>query len=100
MKALQGIKIADFTWSLAGPLAVDFLASHGATVIHVESATRPEFFRTSGPYKDRVPGIDRSGYFAFFGANKYSLALNLNHPRAHIMTRKLVGLIGCIRKIK
>lgn len=90
MKALQGIKIVDFTWSMAGPLAISFLAGHGATVVHVESSTRPEFFRTSGPYKDRIPGLDRSGYFAFFGANKYSLALNLNHPRAHIVTRRLV----------
>ena len=90
MKALEGVKVVDFTWSIAGPLAVKFLADHGATVIHVESATHPEFFRVSGPYKDNIPGIDRSGYFAFFAANKYGLALNLNHPKAHRVTRRLV----------
>lgn len=90
MHALEGVKIADFTWSLAGPLAINILAGHGAHVIHVESSTHPEFFRTSGPYKDRIPGLDRSGYFAFFGANKYSLALNMNHPRAPEVTRRLV----------
>lgn len=90
MKALEGIKVVDFTWSIAGPLAVKFLADHGATVIHVESVTHPEFFRVSGPYKDKIPGIDRSGYFAFFAANKCGLALNLNHPKAHRVTRRLV----------
>ncbi len=90
MKALDGLKIVDFTWSMAGPLAVKFLADYGATVIHVESATHPEFFRVSGPYKDKVPGIDRSGYFAFFAANKYSLALNMNHPKACKVTRRLI----------
>ncbi len=90
MKPLEGIKVVDFTWSMAGPLAVKFLVDYGATVIHIESATHPEFLRVSGPYKDNIPGIDRSGYFAFFAAGKYSLALNLNHPEAHRVTRSLV----------
>ena len=90
MKALAGVKVVDFTWSLAGPLAIKFLADYGATVIHVESATHPEFFRLSGPYKDNIPGLDRSGYFAFFAANKYSLALNLNHPQARRVTERLI----------
>ena len=90
-KALEGVRVIDFTWSLAGPLLAKLLADYGATVIHVESATHPEFFRVSGPYKDRVPGINRSGYFVFFAANKYSLALNLNHPEAHRVTRRLIA---------
>lgn len=90
MKALEGVKIVDFTWSMAGPLAIKILADYGATVIHVESATHPEFFRVSGPYKDHIPGLDRSGYFAFFSANKYSLALNLNHPKACQVSQRLI----------
>ncbi|MFH1382234.1 MAG: CoA transferase [Chloroflexota bacterium] len=90
MKALEGIKIVDFTWSVAGPLMMKFLADYGATVIHVESATHPDFLRVSGPYKDNVPGIDRSGYYAFFAANKYGLALNLSHPKADRVVRRLV----------
>lgn len=89
MKPLEGVKIVDFTWSMAGPFAVKFLADYGATVVHVESATHPEFFRVSGPYKDRIPGINRSGYFAFFNGNKYGLTLNLNHPKAARVTRQL-----------
>lgn len=90
MKAVEGIKVVDFTWSIAGPLATKFLADYGATVIHVESATHPDFLRSSGPFKDGIPGINRSGYSAFFAANKYGLALNLNHPQAPRVTRSLV----------
>lgn len=96
MKALEGVKIADFTWSMAGPLAIKILADYGATVIHVESATHPEFFRVSGPYKDHTPGLDRSGYFAFFSANKYSLALNLNHPKACQVTQRLIEWVDVL----
>ncbi len=90
MEALEGIKVADFTWSVAGPLAMKLLADYGATVIHVESATRPDLLRTLGPYKDNIPNINTSGYSSFFAANKYGLALNLSHPQAHRVTRRLV----------
>ncbi len=90
MKALEGVKVVDFTWSIAGPLVTKFLADYGATVIHVESATHPDFLRSSGPFKDDIPGINRSGYSAFFAANKYGLALSLNHPQAHRVIRSLV----------
>ena len=35
---LAGIKVADFTWFAAGPLAGQWLGNLGAEVIHVESA--------------------------------------------------------------
>ncbi|MBN1627011.1 MAG: CoA transferase, partial [Deltaproteobacteria bacterium] len=36
-KALQGVKIADFTWVAAGPLTTNYLAQCGATVVKIES---------------------------------------------------------------
>ena len=51
--ALKGLKVADFTWSVAGPLTVKFLADHGAEVVHIESSTRPELLRVLPPFKDR-----------------------------------------------
>ena len=65
-KALTGVKVADFTWSVAGPLTVKVLADHGAEVIHVESSTRPELLRVLPPYKDKKPGLNRSAYNACF----------------------------------
>ena len=44
--AWAGVKIVEFGAGAAGPIAARFFAEHGATVIKVESRTRPEFLRT------------------------------------------------------
>ena len=88
--ALTGVKIADFTWSVAGPLTVKFLADHGAEVIHVESLTRPELLRVLPPFKDRKPGINRSAYNACLNNNKYGLSLDMNHSRAKEVLHRLI----------
>jgi len=88
--ALTGVKVADFTWSVAGPLTVKFLADHGAEVIHVESSTRPELLRVLPPFRDRKPGINRSAYNACLNNNKYGLSLDMNHPRAKEVLQRLV----------
>ena len=92
--ALKDIKIIDFTWVAAGPLTTKLLADYGATVIKVETMNRPDRLRVNTPYKDNVPGINRSGYFAFFNANKYSISLNLSHPKAREIARKLILWAG------
>ena len=86
-----GVKVLDFTWGLAGPLTTKYLADYGATVIRVESPARPCGTRVSPTYQDNIPGVDRAGYFAFFNPNKYSLSLNLNHPKAKEVIEKLVS---------
>ena len=88
--ALTGLKVADFTWSVAGPLTVKFLADHGAEVIHVESSTRPELLRVLPPYRDRQPGLNRSAYNACLNNNKYGLGLDMNHPRAKEVLQRLI----------
>lgn len=90
-QVFEGIKIVDFTWAGAGPMAVRYLSDHGAKVIHVESSTKPEILRTTPPFKDGIVGMNRSAYFANFNCNKYGLSLNLNHPQAKEVTRRLVA---------
>jgi len=90
-QALQGIKVADFSWSAAGPITTRYLAAHGAAVVRVESAGRPDVLRTSSPFKDGKPGVDRSGNFAILNANKYSISLNLKSPRGREVARKLIA---------
>ena len=82
-KALGGTKVLDFGWVLASPLTTKLLADLGATVIRVESNTRVDGLRTSRPYKDNIPGVNRSAYFCLYNANKYSMALNLKHARGN-----------------
>lgn len=90
-EALKGIKVTDFTWVVAGPLTTRYLAAFGATVVKVESAYRPDVCRTSRPFLNKEAGLDRSGYFAFYNANKYSISLNLNNPSGREVARKLVA---------
>ncbi len=89
--AFAGLRVLDFTQSLAGPWASRLLADQGATVIHVESATRPDMFRVSPPFKGMTPGINRGLVFADFQAGKLSLSLDMGRPReAGAIARKLV----------
>jgi benzylsuccinate CoA-transferase BbsF subunit len=85
------VKVADFSWWVAGPLTTKTLADYGATVVRVESAKRPGGLRTTMPYKDNEPGVDRSGFFAFYNANKYSISLNLEHPQGREVAKRLVS---------
>ncbi len=88
--ALKDVKVLDFTWSAAGPITTRYLAAHGATVIRVESASRPDALRTSGPFKDGKAGVDKSGNFSILNANKYSISLNLNNPEAKKLVKRLI----------
>jgi len=90
-QALDGIKVADFSWIGAGPWTIKYLADHGAQVIHVESATRPDLLRSTPPYKDNIPGLNRSAYFAIYNDNKYGMSLNLNHPQAMTVVKRIVA---------
>ena len=89
-KLFEKIKIADFTWVGAGPMTIKYLADYGAQVIHIESKTRLDLLRVTPPFKDGIPGLNRSAYQACFNNNKHGLSLNLNHPRAKDVTRKLI----------
>jgi len=84
------IKIAGFCWAVVGPLTMKYFADYGATVIRVETSKRPCTMRISAPYKDGKPGLDRSGYFNHFSANMFSMALNMEHPQALEVARRLV----------
>ncbi len=88
--ALDNMKVADFTWVIAGPLVTRYLANHGATVVRVESQNYPDYLRYSRPYKDNTPGLNTSGLFANYNSNKYSLGVNLKHPKGLELARRLV----------
>ncbi len=89
-QALAGLKVADFTWLLAGPIVSKYLAMFGATVVKVESHKRLDGIRMSGPFVGK-PGINTSGYFANHNASKLSLSVDLNDPRGVAVARTLVA---------
>jgi benzylsuccinate CoA-transferase BbsF subunit len=90
-QALEGIKVADFSWYIAGPSIAMWLAHHGAEVIRIESLTRPDELRGIEPFKDGIAGINRSGCFANYNSNKYGIALNLKHPKGVEVAKRIVA---------
>jgi len=90
-RIFEGLKIADFTWLGVGPIAMKFMANMGATIIHIESYTRPDICRVSPPYKDWKPGINRSAFFAAYNDSKYGITLNLRMPQAQAVAKRIIN---------
>lgn len=86
----EGLKVADFTWAAAGPIATKQLADNGATVVKVESFKHPDSIRLGGPFIDDTPGINRSGFFADFHSSKLGIAVDMSHPQAIEIIRPLI----------
>ncbi len=90
--AFAGIHVLEFTGFAAGPIMGKHLGDHGADVIRVESATRPDGFRAHyPPFKDNVVGLNRSGSYALVNSNKCSVSLNLRHPKAVGLAKKMAA---------
>ncbi len=90
-QALEGLQVLDFSWIIAGPLATKHLADCGAEVVRVETGSRPDILRLYTPYKDGIPGLNRSGFFAAFNSDKYSIDLDLGDPRGVDIAKRLVA---------
>lgn len=87
--ALEGLNVLDLSWVYATPAGVRTLADYGATVIHVESPTRPDTLRSAQPFKDGLPGPERSGQYATIQANKLGFGANLATPEGRALVRRL-----------
>jgi len=89
-QVFEGVKVADFTWSIAGPMATRELAEHGATVIRVESHKYPCPMRRAGSMLGRSASINGSFVFANFNTNKLGISLDLSKPKGQEAARRLV----------
>jgi crotonobetainyl-CoA:carnitine CoA-transferase CaiB-like acyl-CoA transferase len=88
--AFEGVKIAEFGSGAAGPIAARYFAEHGATVVRVESKSRPEFLRTMALAARSPHGLEGSGIFNALNPGKLSIALNLKHPRGLEVAKRLI----------
>ena len=80
--ALDGLRVLDLAWSVAGPYVGRTLADFGATVVKVENRGRPDLTRTTSPFHPRnteVP-MEGSGLFANCNAGKLGIELDLGDP--------------------
>jgi crotonobetainyl-CoA:carnitine CoA-transferase CaiB-like acyl-CoA transferase len=78
-RLLGGLRILDFTWVLAGPLATRILSDFGAEVIKIQS-------HKGSP----GPGGNLTGSFNTWNRNKRSISLDMQAPEAREIFLKLV----------
>lgn len=76
--ALEGVRVVDFSWVVAGPMATRMLAAMGAEVIKIESTTRPEF-------------QNRKGFFAVMNIGKKSITVNIASDEGQELIRRLTA---------
>lgn len=81
-KALDGIKVLDFSHLLQGPLATQLLGDLGADIIKIERAGKGDMFRSLTFFNEWVGGTESPSFLAW-NRNKRSIALNLKSPRVH-----------------
>src|SRR6476661_7772490 len=85
-KALQGVKVLDFTHVQSGPTCTQLLAWFGADVIKVERPGQGDI--TRGQLVD-VPGAD-SLYFTMLNHNKRSITLDSKSKQGMAVLERLV----------
>ncbi len=81
---LEGIRVLDFTWALAGPFATMQLADLGAEVVKVEYPETHEKERGFGPYADGI-----STFFFSPNRGKKGIAIDLKAPEGKDLVKRL-----------
>lgn len=82
-RPLDGVRVLDFTWAAAGPIATSFLAYLGVDVVKVEHRSRPDLMRIAQKqygYGDE-DDIDGSPSFVEMATGKRLIELDLRDPR-------------------
>ena len=86
MRPLEGITVVALEQVIAGPFATRQLAELGARVIKIE---RPGSGDASRGYDRTVKGL--SSHFVWTNRSKESLALDVKHPAAKAILKRLMA---------
>ena len=90
-RALKGVKILDFGWVIASPMASRHFAMNGATVVRVESALHLDIMRYYTPMVNDTKGVNRCAAFAANNSDKLDVTINWRKPKGMELIRKLVA---------
>ncbi len=78
-RALEGLKVVECSYSIAGHYASRMLADLGAEVIKIEPPEGDET-RDLGPFINDVPNREGSGLFLYLNLNKLGVTLDVRKP--------------------
>jgi CoA:oxalate CoA-transferase len=82
---LDGVRVLDFTWALAGPFGTMQFADLGAEVVKVEYPETAEQLRGFGPYHDGI-----STFFFSVNRGKRGICIDLKTEEGKTLVRRLV----------
>ena len=89
LKALEKIRVLDFSKILAGPLCSQYLGDMGADVIKIEALDEGDDTRRYPPFVKNGAHHDGT-IFLSTNRNKRSIALDLKSPKGREICHKLV----------
>jgi crotonobetainyl-CoA:carnitine CoA-transferase CaiB-like acyl-CoA transferase len=88
---LSGVRILDFSWALVGSITTKTLGDLGATVIKLESRTRPCLSRLDVQVDaSRAGNLDDKPWFSHLNTSKLSLSLDLKQPLSRELLEPLI----------
>ena len=77
--ALDGVRVLDLSWYVAGPYCTKLLADYGASVIKIERPPLGDPARSVGPFVRDDPHAEKSALFLHLNTNKRSILLDLKN---------------------
>ena len=90
MKALNGIRVLDFSRFVAGPFCCQILGDHGADVVKVE--------KPDGEPSRRMPPFvhGESLYFMAYNGSKRGMAVNMRSPEGLDLLKRLLAKVDVV----
>ena len=89
---LHGLKVVDFTMGWAGPLAARLLGDLGATVLKIEAARYPDWWRGVNwtPEYIREKGYENAKTFCGLNRGKQGVSLDLTRDEGQALALELI----------
>lgn len=84
---LNGLRVIDLSRIMAGPLAAQYLADHGADVIKVEGPQQDDTRKWGPPFADD----GTTGYYNALNRNKRNICVDLKSPDGQEVLAKLLA---------
>ena len=105
VRPLDGVRILDLTWLLAGAGGPRLLAALGAEVIRLEWRDKLDFLRKSPPVipvegstqkRAEIESVNRGGLFNDNNPGKRSFSLNMAHPEGREIFKRLLPVCDVV----
>ncbi|MEI8002654.1 MAG: CoA transferase, partial [Actinomycetes bacterium] len=88
--AWSGLRIVEFGSGAAGPISTRYFVEHGATVLRIESSSRPDFLRVMALGPNNPHGLEGAPMYDGLNVGKRNATFNLKDPRAVEFVRRLI----------